>query len=345
MLRILLSLAVLGGLADAARAAEGWRVYTFDKPGFTAEFPGAPEEKEEQYAVPASPSLTAPAAVYAASSGRARYSILVADLSKADVDWAHLADHAAMVVRREGDVQIDEVVTLGGADGCGYDIGLQSADGEQIFSAIFASKTKQKLYILKAIAPAADAAAEGANAIRFQQSLNFLGDAPKPASTPADANRWKEYAYLDTAGFAARFPQAPEVKTGRYVADDGTVVSAVRYTAHNGSALYRVTVADLWKTPADREHVLDAAVDVLRRYGDVRSDQVQSIQFGQCGRDLVLAEPDGAQASVGVYFPTSQHKLFIVEAEAPEADLKARAEDLALFRQSFRLDKYPENTP
>ncbi len=346
MRRLFASLMVFGTLAGTAQAQDDWRVYTFDQAGFAVEFPGAPQVKAVDYAAPVGPSKaqTAPATLYTAQSGGARYSVLVADLSKAEVDWDGLADHAAMVLRREGEVQLDEVVTLGGGKGCGYDIGLQSSDGVQALAAVFASKEKRKLYILKAAVPAADLAAQGADAIRFQQSLNFL-DEIKSAPTPFNAVRWKEFAYLDSAGFAARFPQAPEVQTGQYLTNDGEVVPAVRYAVRNGRLLFRVTVVDLWKTPADRDHVLDTAVDKLRRYGDVRSDRVESIQFGQCGRDLVLDQPGDEYVSAGVYFPTSQHKLFIVEAQGPASAVKDSADDLALFRQSFRLAPYPENTP
>ncbi len=346
MLRSVFGALVLFALCWRAADAQDWRSYALGDAGITVDFPGEPHKTNGAYPTPVSvdQTVSAPSTTYSIRQGGSLYTALVADVSKAGVDGPRLMQSVAMALRTEGEVQLDEPVSISGGQ-CGRYLGIVGPDHSQVFLAILMSSDAGRLFVLKAEVQPGDVASDGPNALRFQQSANLTSiEKPRSAPTPADARAWTQYDY-DDVGFGVKFPAAPSIESGRYWTDDGLSVPALRYTVRSGRSLYRVTVADLWRTPADRNGAIDQAVDVLRRYGEIRSDRAVSIPFGQCGRDLSLAKPAGDYASVGVYFPTSQHKLFIVEATGSEADRQAQAQDVDMFRQSFRLAKYPESKP
>jgi hypothetical protein len=132
------------------------------------------------------------------------------------------------------------------------------------------------------------------------------------AGSPAAAQEWKEYAYPDYA-FTVSFPAEPTVETTTYEAADGSMAPAHVYSVTEGGDTFKVTVVDLSHTAPDEKAVIDHAVKVLSRGGEVKVDIPHRVRRVY-GRQLSILGADGSHSTVAVFY--YQQQLYQIEGTA-----------------------------
>lgn len=308
--------------------------------GLSVWFPSPPKKEPGTHDVllPGGKTLTVPAVIYSVKDENNSYSATVADLKGTVADHPHAVDLAVEAVRRQGDVKLDLETSVSGGI-CGRDLAVADRDGGQsIYALFFQHRSNHRLYIFQAKSLSPATVDEGsADALRFQQSVDFVGTgAAKDAPETDDDRRWTRYYYYGSR-FSMRFPAKPVVSLGTYTTAKGVKVNTVAYTVRQKTGFYRVTIADLWHTQADGLDAIDQAVQLLGRQHRIGSTVTVNIPGGQCGRDLQFAD-HGQTSSIGtVVFPSVSHWLYLIEAQATSPDPAENAADLARFRKSLNL--------
>jgi hypothetical protein len=339
------SVAALWAAARPPAAAQGWSEFADNETGFTVLAPAKLARESATYNVnlPDGQTLSVPALIFSTEDQNNHYSVTVADLANTPADDPNAIDRAAAAMRESGDVKLDLWTSVAGS-ACGRDLTIADRDGEQSTLALFFQPaTTHRLYVFRAKATSPSAADDGAaDALQFQQSVNFIPPAAKTAPPETeDDQRWTRYFYY-ASRFSMRFPAEPKVTVGAYRTAGGVKANTLEYTVRQKSGFYRVTVANLWHTPADTLSAIDEAVGLLRRDRNVLSETTVNIDGGQCGRDLRIAGRHGAQSIATIVFPTASHWLYLIEAETTSPDPET---DLARFRKSFRLYWNTDGTP
>ena len=323
----------------AAAGEDAWREYSYADKGFLVQFPHDPDKREIQYnaATPTGATVPVPASDYAVTSGHTRLSATVAELAGSSADDPKALNHAVDRVRREGDVGVETWISIS-AGACGKFLGLTGRDGALNYVGLYYNPPHRRLYEIRAVVPPADQAEHGADASHFEQSLSFLADTDaKPVPAPVWPARWQAFTYADP-GFGIRFPGQPRVEQGSYTTETRIKVPATRYIYQAGDTELRVTVANLWQSDADTPDAPDQALRLWNHGITPASVDIPGLANAQCGREVSLREGDGHVARVRIFFPTSQHKLYIVESHGPAA--APGGEDMAgLFQQSFSVAK------
>lgn len=342
---VALVLVAIGLLAAPLRADEGedWQDYTYPDARFVIRFPAEPVVSAETYdaIAPDGSGVPVPATVYTRTQGGTRYRVSVAHLAGTPAEHPRALYHAVEALRRTDNVALETRVSMANSS-CGYYLGVVEPDGALSFLALFYHTASANLFDIHARVPEDEQELRMAGAVHFQQSLSFLPD-PDEDALPAEIaypENWREYDYLDDGGFAIRFPAPPSVERGSYRTADGIEVPAVRYRVESGDILYKVTAATYWETPADTvdsAEAIDPAIGLIGETGAITSDFTVGLRNGQCGRELTLDGNDGSHSDVTLFFPSSQHRLFILETRRTGSALDAPGEDYALFRKSFRL--------
>jgi hypothetical protein len=162
-------------LSAGAAKAQAWREYAYPEAGFSAQFPAEPIVEDTRYEAGA---VAGPARVYEARLGSASYSVTVADLSGSSASGAQAIDAAVRALGALGEVKADVRERIDRQ--FGREISVLARDGGRITTAVF--YLDQKLYVL---AGATGPDASGL-AVRFQQSLQFIGPDGKPPRRPED---------------------------------------------------------------------------------------------------------------------------------------------------------------
>jgi hypothetical protein len=308
--------------------------------GLSVWFPSPPTKEPGTYDVllPGHKTLTVPAVIYSARDESNSYSVTVANLKDTAADYPNAIEPAVEAVRRLGDVQLDLDTSVAGS-ACGRDLTVADRDGGQsIYALFFQAHSNHTLYVFRAKSLSPATADEGAaDALRFQQSVDFVGPATaEEAPETDDDRRWERYFYYPSR-FSMRFPSQPKVSHGTYETAGGVKVNTVVYTVRQNTGFYRVTIADLWHTPADGLDAINQAVQLLDKKHRIASVETVNIQGGQCGRDLKFTGRGHASSISTIVFPTVSHWLYIIDAQAASSSPAANAADLARFRRSLRL--------
>lgn len=162
-------------LAPAAARAQGWREYAYPDAGFSAQFPAQPAVTDAQYKAG---DIAAPAKVYEARLGSARYSVTVADLSASPASGTDAIEAAVKALGALGQVKADVRERIDRQ--FGREVSVLGRDGGQITTAVF--YIDKKLYVLAGMT---EPDASGL-AVRFQQSLQFIGADGRPPRRPED---------------------------------------------------------------------------------------------------------------------------------------------------------------
>jgi hypothetical protein len=326
-------------LSSAALADEQWREFSYPEQRFLIHFPASPAVSTGHYEAVTGTGerVSVPATIYSVRRGKTDYRVTVANLANSAAEDAKALEHAANASRAGGTVGLDTPVSMANSS-CGRYLGIERAGGVLDFVALFYNRDTKLLYDVRASVPPADQAEHGADAVHFQQSLSFLADPDaKPAAPKIFPENWQPF--VKEGGFSIRFPQPPSVEQGSYRTEAGITVPATLYSLRQGETLYRVTAAHMWETEAD---LPDVAVDEASRLwagqGAVTKDISISLMNGQCGRDIAVRRPDGGTASAKIFFPSSQHRLYLVEVAhgsgaAPAVDAEG------WFRDSFVIAK------
>ncbi|HEY4029496.1 MAG TPA: hypothetical protein VGM25_04075 [Caulobacteraceae bacterium] len=164
-------LLVCGGPARA----QDWREYAYPEAGFSAHFPAQPTVSEIQFSAG---DLTAPARTYTVAQGSSNYSVVVADLSTSSVAQDAAIEQAVKGLSAAGQVKLDVRARIDRQ--FGRELSLQGKTGEQMTTAVF--YVGKKLYVLVGRTEPTDSGL----AVRFQQSLQFIGADGRPPRRPED---------------------------------------------------------------------------------------------------------------------------------------------------------------
>lgn len=339
-------LAAAVALGASAVAAQEQKVYTYADKWFSIEFPADPTTSQGTYDVVTASGgkVTAPATIYSLRQKGAEYRVTVADVTGTAAADPHALDYAIAAYRRERkDLALDNAVSHSLAGGtwqlCGRQFGFADGKGRLNYETIYYNANTRLFYDIYAHVEPAAQAEHGAEVSHFQASLALLADpdskAPAPPSYP---DNWAVRDHPEY-GFSIRFPAEPQAAKGAYRSFEGVEVPADRYWVQSGDTLYRLTVAHLYETQADDGDVVDKAANVWRGQGTVLADNWVAISGGQCGREVTVRAADGTTSRVTIYFPSSQHRLYVIEAARKGAVPPADPEDDRRFRASLTLAK------
>ena len=164
---LLLAAALLPGPAGAQ--TPGWQEYRYPDQGFAFQLPAAPHVDVAQAATPT--GVTAPARTYRAQGDGIVYTLQVFDLSQAGVNADTIvADTEKALV---GPGKVDVAVNARINRQFGRELTISAADGSRLTVALF--YVNQHLYELVGKALPPNPADRSAQAIHFQQSLQFVG--------------------------------------------------------------------------------------------------------------------------------------------------------------------------
>lgn len=172
-LPLLLGAALIPGLAPGPAQAQaqpqGWQEYSYPDQGVAFQLPTVPRLEDGAAATPT--GLTAPAKTWRAQGDGIVYTLQIFDLSKAPVNAeAIVADtEKALVGAGQVAVAVDSRINRQ----FGRELTINAADGSRLTVALF--YFNQHLYELVAKALPPDPASRSAQAIHFQQSLQFVG--------------------------------------------------------------------------------------------------------------------------------------------------------------------------
>ncbi|MDB5712953.1 MAG: hypothetical protein JWO15_350 [Sphingomonadales bacterium] len=340
-------LVAVGSLLSATTALSQTdaRIFTDEKKWLSIQFPAPPTVTATRYDVvtPGGTKIAVPATLYDFKQNGSEYRVTVANLAGSVADDPHALEHAVTAFRRRKGIALDTAVSHSlGASGyqlCGRSFGYSGPGGKLNYQTLFYNDNAHLFYDIYSSVTLKAEPQHGAEVTHFQQSLALLAD---PASKlPAPLNypdNWKLYDY-PTARFGIRFPAAPTVEQAAYHTDGGINVPATRYWTRVGGTLYRLTVAQLWETEADNGNAVDEGVAVWKRHGEVIADDTVAVNAAQCGRDVALKSPQGTISRARIFFPSSQHRLYVIEVAQEVGNQTPDAADTDRFLQSFTVAK------
>jgi hypothetical protein len=161
---------LVGWLAPLAAVAQAWKVYPYPEAGFAVQFPVPPIVEKSTFRTSAGVSL--PMTRYAARQDRIVYTLRVVDFSSANVDGTSTIAETERSFGASGKVTVAIDARVNRE--FGRELSVNGADGSRSAVAIFF--VKRHLYLLVGEALPPNAIARSGDAIRFQQSLQFIGD-------------------------------------------------------------------------------------------------------------------------------------------------------------------------
>jgi hypothetical protein len=166
---VLLATALLAAAAPNRAHAQAWQEYSYPDQGVAFQLPAVPTVKDETAATPT--GVKAPVKTWRAEGKGIVYTLQIYDLSKTQVNAATLiADtEKALIGAGKVDVAVDSRINRR----FGRELTVNAADGSRLTLALF--YFDQHLYQLTAKALPPDPADRSAQAIHFQQSLQFVG--------------------------------------------------------------------------------------------------------------------------------------------------------------------------
>lgn len=167
LLLLLLAAAVTPGHAHAQ--APGWQAYSYPEQNVAFQLPAAPRVEDGTEATPT--GVQAPVRIYSARGEGIEYSLRIFDLSKARVNETAIVADTEKALTGAG--RVDVAVNSRINRQFGRELTIAAADGSRLTVALF--YFNQHLYQLVARALPPDPADRSAQAIHFQQSLQFVG--------------------------------------------------------------------------------------------------------------------------------------------------------------------------
>lgn len=341
--RLAATLALIALSSPPVHAQENAALWHAPDQWFEAAFPGQPTISRITYttAGPHGEAVAVPATRYAVNQRGASYQVTVASLAGTPAQVDHVLDHAIAHVRAQRHLALDASTshsyTGSSAQACGRQFGYQGKDGRLHYQTLFYNERTGLFYEIRSSVARADQAEHGADVAHFQQSFALLAD-PGATGSPAPPPP-ADWQTVSNATFTLRFPATPTVTQGEYRTATGIAVPDTVYEARQGSTLYRLTAVHLWQTDGDDPAVLDREIARWQRRGEVVKDAAVAIPAAQCGRDITLRDTDGATVHSTLFFPSSQHRLYIIEVRHAAPPEPQDALDDRRFRDSFTVAK------
>ncbi len=156
-------------LVPVAAVAQEWKAYQYPEPGFAVQFPVVPAVEQGTFRTSTGVSL--PMTRYTARQDRIVYTVTVVDFSSVGMDGTSAIAETEKSFGASGKVTVAIDARINRQ--FGRELSVNDADGSRSAVAIFfASK---HLYILVGQSLPPDAIARSGDAVRFQQSLQFIG--------------------------------------------------------------------------------------------------------------------------------------------------------------------------
>jgi hypothetical protein len=157
-------IAVLGACTPAA--AQSWMEYSYPAYGFALAFPAEPKAGTTTY--PAPDGRPVEAQVYALAQDNSVLRMTVADLADPALAETAVIEHAIKALTQGGEVKVDIPARVSRV--YGRQLSIFGADGSHTLAAVFYHKGRLYQIEARVLPPTEDS-----TAIRFQQSLVFLG--------------------------------------------------------------------------------------------------------------------------------------------------------------------------
>jgi hypothetical protein len=156
-------------LAPFSAGAQEWKSYPYPDPGFAIQFPTPPTEEKSTFKTPAGLSL--PMTRYSVRQGRNVYRLDVVDYSSTNADGPTTIAEIEKSLGAKGNVTVASDARVNRA--MGRELNLSGADGSRSAIALFF--VNKHLYVLDGEALPPNALANSSDAVRFQESLQFIG--------------------------------------------------------------------------------------------------------------------------------------------------------------------------
>ena len=150
--------------------AEGWSEYSYPELGFAVSFPADPTMDTIPY--PTGDGMNANEVVYTVRQGAGIYQVSVADPSNTAIGETAAIDQAVNQLRDEGIIQLDIPARV--QRNYGRQQSILGKDGSHSTIAIFFAD--HKLYRIEGTILRDSEDPNSGDAIRFQQSLRFIGE-------------------------------------------------------------------------------------------------------------------------------------------------------------------------
>jgi hypothetical protein len=155
--------------APLAAAAQGWKLYSYPEEGFAVQLPAPPTVTKGQFKTVG--GATAPSTTYALSQPDIAYSMMVADFSKTSLDKDTALKDAVKTYAAAGQIKLDVEERIN--QEYGRQLTVVGKDGSRSNVSIFF--VNHRLYEQEGKALPPEPAAGAGRAVRFQQSLEFIG--------------------------------------------------------------------------------------------------------------------------------------------------------------------------
>jgi hypothetical protein len=148
---------------------QSWKEYNYPADAFSVAFPADPSIETTTYQIGDGRSVTA--RVYSVIQDSGVFKMTIADLADAALEESAVIDHAIKTLSQGGEVKVDIAHRI--SQVYGRQMSIARTGGSHSSVAVFYHK--RRLYQIEGTAlPGTDATSD---AIRFQQSLVFTGDA------------------------------------------------------------------------------------------------------------------------------------------------------------------------
>jgi len=157
-------------LAPVAAVAQEWKVYPYPDAGFAVQFPVPPVVEKSTFRTVAGMSL--PMTRYVARQTQIIYTLDIVDFSSTNADGTGTIAETEKSFGASGKVTVAIDARVNRE--FGRELSVSDADGSRSTIAIFFAN--KHLYILDGKSLPPDAIAKSGDAIRFQESLQFIGD-------------------------------------------------------------------------------------------------------------------------------------------------------------------------
>jgi hypothetical protein len=166
----IVAILIAASLTPVAAVAQEWKPYPYPDPGFSIQFPAPPTVEKSTFKTAAGVSL--PMVRYAVRQDRIVYTLNVVDFSTANADATSTIAEAEKSLGASGKVTVAIDARVNRS--FGRELSILGTNGSRSSVAIFF--VNKHLYTLVGEALPPNAIERSGDAIRFQESLQFIGD-------------------------------------------------------------------------------------------------------------------------------------------------------------------------
>ncbi len=168
-MRITAAILVVASLAPLAAVAQDWKVYTYPEAGFAVQLPVPPTVEKSTFRTSSGMSL--PLTRYVARQDRMVYTLDIVDFSSLNAEPTSTIAEAEKSFGTSGKVTVAIDARINRS--FGRELSVTGTDGSRSAVAIFF--INRHLFTLVGRSSPPDAIARSGDAVRFQQSLQFVG--------------------------------------------------------------------------------------------------------------------------------------------------------------------------